>query len=110
MEKEAENPGFALIQAIERKMRQVGADCEREGIVFLPLPVETFGDWSQGAPKVIRKLGIALANRSKRDEGEVVSHLFQRLSVMLAKGNEALLANHIPTFPSTEIDGDADIN
>ena len=72
MAKEAETPGHALMQAYQRKMRQVGDACELQGIAFIPLPVETFGGWSDGAIKVLRRLGAALAGRSGRQEGEVI--------------------------------------
>ena len=100
MDKEADTPGFALGHAYDRKMRQAGDACEREGIVFVPLVAETFGGWGPGAITHIRRLGRALAARGGRDEGEVISHLFQKLSVLLQRDNAALLCNRIPNFPS----------
>ena len=82
VEQEAEAPGFALEQAYNGKMRLVGEACEQEGIFFVPLPVETFGEWSKGAVKEIKRIGSALAGRSGREEGELISHLFQKLSVL----------------------------
>ena len=105
LEREAETPGFALDQAYKRKMSQVGASCECEGIVFIPLPVETFGGWSKGAVGVIKRIGSALAGRSGREEGEVISHLFQKLSVLLQRGNAALLLNRAPENIPFHIDG-----
>ena len=105
VEREAEAPGFALDQAYNRKMRQVGAACEREGIIFIPLPIETFGGWSKGAVTVIKQIGSALAGRSGHEEGEVISHLFQKLSVLLQRGNAALLCNRVPETIPFHIDG-----
>ena len=105
IEYEANTPGYALSQAFNRKMRQIGTACEREGIVFEPLPVETLGGWSSRATKVLRRIGIALASQSRKEEGEVVSHLFQRLSLLLCKGNAALLQNRMPSTIEPEIDG-----
>ena len=105
MAKEAETPGHALMQAYQRKMRQVGDACELQGIAFIPLPVETFGGWSDGAIKVLRRLGASLAGRSGRQEGEVIGQLFQRLNVLLQKGNAALLCNQIPTHPPDNLIG-----
>ena len=105
IEREAEFPGFALGHAHDRKVSQVGEACEREGIVFIPVVFETFGGMSQAAVKVVRRLGAALAGRSGRDEGEVIGHLFQRLSVLLQKGNAALLSNREPRDIPVELDG-----
>ena len=41
----AATPGHALDHAFSRKMRGTGAACEREGLAFIPLPVETLGGW-----------------------------------------------------------------
>ena len=105
LEKEADCPGYALKHAHDRKVRQVGEACEREGIAFIPLVFETFGGMSEPAIKVTRRLGSSLAARSGKEEGEVIGHLFQRLSVLLQKGNAALLCNRVPNFPPTQLDG-----
>ena len=93
VELQATTPGYALSHAYNRKMQQVGDACQREGIEFIPLPLETLGGWSITATKTLRKIGIALASQSHREESQVVSHLFPRLSVLLAKGNAALLGS-----------------
>ena len=41
-----------------------------------------------------------------KEEGDAIRHLFQRLGVLLVKGNAALMLNRIPSFPLPEIDGD----
>ena len=87
-------------------MRQVEEACEREGIVFIPLPIETFGGWSEGAVTQIKRLGTALAGRSGRDQGEVISHLFQKPSVLLNRGNAALICNRVPEIFSVDLVGD----
>ena len=65
-----------LEQAYDHNMRQVGALCEQEGIVFVPLPVEKFGGWGKGAVKEIQRIGSALAGRgylSPHSETECVT-------------------------------------
>ena len=79
--------------------------CENEGMAFKPLPVENMGGWHEDALEQIRKLGQALARASGQEEPEVVHHLFQRLSVLLMRGNAALLINRVPAFPDPEVDG-----
>jgi hypothetical protein len=101
----ATTPGHALTQAYNRKMRLSGEACQRAGMVFIPLPVETLGGWHEQAVTQIEKLGAALARQTGEEEAEKKRHLFQRLAVLLAKGNAALFLNRIPNFPSPEIDG-----
>ena len=74
-------------------------------MVFLPLPVETLGGWQAQTVAQVKRLGSALARQTGQDESEAIRHLAQRLAVLLAKGNAALLINRVPTFPSPEIDG-----
>ena len=42
IDQEANNPGYALKHAWERKMRKVFDACSAQRISFIPLPVETF--------------------------------------------------------------------
>ena len=51
---------------------------------------------------VIMNLNLS---KQGREEGETVSHLFQRLSILLMKGNMALLLNRVPSEISPEIIG-----
>ena len=44
----------------------------------------------------VQKLGRALARQSGEDEDQTVRHLFQKLSLLLMKGNSALLINRVP--------------
>ena len=101
----ATTPGHALTCAYKRKMQGTAAACRREGMVFIPLPVETLGGWHDQAVQQVKKLGAALSRQTGQEESEAIRHLFQRLSVLLVKGNAALFLNRIPSFPATVIDG-----
>ena len=68
--------------------------------------VETLGGWEEQAVLQIKKVGAALARQTGQDEGEKQRHLFQRLAVLLAKGNSALFLNRMPSHPDPTIDGD----
>ena len=74
-------------------------------MVFIPMPVETLGGWHEQSSLQVTKIGSALARHTGQEESEAIRHLAQRLSVLLAKGNAALLLNRSPTFPSAEVDG-----
>ena len=49
--------------------------------------------------------GSALARHTGQEESEAIRHVAQKLAVLLAKGNAALLLNRVPTYPSTDTDG-----
>ena len=101
----AVHPGHALVSRFKEKMTKHGEACRRAGMAFLPLPVETLGGWHEQAEKQIKRLGVALARQTGQDEAEKTRHLFQRLAVLLVKGNAALFHNRIPSHPGPEIDG-----
>ena len=105
LERSEVEPGYALQYTYQGKFRQYGQRCENEGMVFKPLPVETLGSWHEDACVEIKKLGKALARASGQEESDTVRHLFQRLAVLLMKGNAALLINRVPSFPDPQVDG-----
>ena len=74
-------------------------------MVFVLLPVETLGGWHEQAVIQIKRMGAALARNTGQDEADKTRHLFQRLAVLLAKGNAALFLNRLPSHPSPDIDG-----
>ena len=80
--------------------------CAKEGIAFTPLPVETLGGWHPTAVDQIRKLARALARSTGKEEEESTRHLFQKLGVLLVRGNAAMFLNRIPSFPPPDIDGE----
>jgi hypothetical protein len=98
----ATKAGHALETAYNRKMTQAGEACRREGIV---LPWETLGGWHEETVEQVKKLASAQARQTGEDQSEVTRHLYQKLSVLLARGNAALLLNRFPTFASPDIDG-----
>jgi hypothetical protein len=89
-------PGHAASEAYARKMREAGEQCRREGIVFIPLALESLGGWHEAAVLEVKKLGSALARHTGQVEGVAIGHLFQKLSVLLVKGNSALVSNRMP--------------
>ena len=101
----AATAGYGASQAYERKMRTSADACRAQGIIFLPLAAETFGGWHEVAEAQVRKLAAALARHNGQEEGEAISHTWSRLGVLLQRGNAAMMANRIPTFPAAPIDG-----
>ena len=106
--KAAREAGSALDTRYRAKMSKYFDACREQGIHFLPLPVETLGAWHPLAIKAIEKLGRQLGRATGREGEETVRHLFQRLSVLLMKGNAALILGRIPAYAPQEVDGDRD--
>ena len=98
-------PGHAAKEAHSRKMREAGELCRSQGIIFTPLALETFGGWHEVAEKELRKLGSALARQTGQEEAVAITHLFQKLSVLLMKGNTALINNREPVLVNSVVDG-----
>ena len=106
--KAGEEPGAALTYAYERKMRQSSEACQQAGLHFFPLPFETFGGLHPKSISIVTTISRALSAHSGNPSSEVTSHLFQRLGVLLAKGNSALILSRAPKLPSADLDGDQD--
>ena len=70
-----------------------------------PLYFWSMGGWRKLAVAEIRKLAAALARQTGQEEKEAQSHLFQRLGVLLVRGNCALFVNRKPDNLTAEIDG-----
>ena len=62
-------------------------------MVFVPLPVKTLCGWHKQAGIQIKRMGEALARNARQDK---TRHLFQRLDVLLTKGNAELFFNASP--------------
>ena len=94
----ADTPGHTLTLAFNRKCSQSLQACEREGIVFIPISVETLGGWHKKAEDQVKRIARAQARSSGKEEDVAIKQLFQKLGVLLVKGNAAMLLNRIPTF------------
>ena len=93
-------PGHTL-EAFNDKCRNYLEACE--GISSIPLPVESLGGWQKRAVDQLRKLVKAEARSTGKEEDDAIRYLFQRLGVLLVKGNAALLLNRIPSFPLPDV-------
>ena len=96
----AAEPGYALTLAFNNKMRVTAELCNQQGIEFIPVVAESMGGWHKAALEQFRKLGSALARHTGQEEGETISHLITRASVLLQKGLSSLLLNRIPGYPA----------
>jgi hypothetical protein len=82
---------FALEQAANNKFRKCRAACEAKQLAFVPLPVTTLGAWHPMAAEHLRDFARLQASRSGRDKGLTIKHFFERLSILLQRGNANML-------------------
>ena len=101
----AATPGHAASVAYDRKVRGAGELCQAQGLAFIPIVAESLGGWHSEAVVQIKKIGSALARHTGQEEGEVISHLVSRCSLLLQRGSAALLLNRIPGHPAAADDG-----
>ena len=59
--------------------------------LHVPLVVETYGGWHPQSEVAIKTMAMRMAAHTKADENETTRHVFQRLAIILAKENVALL-------------------
>ena len=101
----ATTPGFSLDFAFDRKMRGADEECARQGVAFTPLAFESLGGWHRVAVREVKRLAQAMARQTGRDESECCHHAVSRLSLLLMKGNAAILINRIPSATPPQVDG-----
>ena len=106
--KAAEEAGSSLDYRFRTKMTKYFDACKAQGLHFLPLVVETLGGWHPQAISAFTRLGRQLARQTGREEDQTTRHLFQRLAILLMKGNAALILSRTPVFSPQEVDGDVD--
>ena len=106
--KAAEEPGSAAVKRFREKMTKYYTPCENEGIQFFPAIVETFGGWHPDSEKILIKLAQQLASHTGVPSEETSRHFFQRLGILLVRGNAALITTRTPTFVDPVVDGDLD--
>ena len=94
-----------MTKSFDRKVAKHGESCEQADVCFTPLPFETLGGWHDITVSEVKKIASALSRHTGSSEGETIKHVIQRMSILLIKGNAALLLNRFPTFPSPATDG-----
>uniref|UniRef100_A0A1X7VC05 Uncharacterized protein n=1 Tax=Amphimedon queenslandica TaxID=400682 RepID=A0A1X7VC05_AMPQE len=100
----ASTQGAALRVAEHRKRVVHLEDCQRAGITFLPLAMETLGGWSRDAILSISCISRHLATRLGLPPVEVSHHLLQRLSVTLWRFNACMWSCRFAALPA-QVDG-----
>ena len=102
----ASTPGHALKWRYRTKMNGAAEDCLREGIRFLSLVAEKLGGWHKVAILEIKMLTAAKARHTGQEEKEALNHAFTRLSILLMRGNSAILSNRLLMRQDADVDGE----
>ena len=71
-------------------------ECLQQGIKFILIVAETLGGWDKVAVMEVKKLATAKVRHVGGEEEEAIRRAFTKLSVLLMRGNAAILANRIP--------------
>ena len=101
VDKSARDASFTLNSSFENKLKKHGDHCRSKNVVFRPLPVQTLGSWHPEAVVELKRIGDAVAKRSSNDNDMAVRHFFQRLAVLLQRGNSHLILSREPSYPPT---------
>ena len=106
--KAADEAGSAARKRFQEKNAKYYQPCSDEGIAFFPLIVETYRGWHPESEATIKKLSLQLASHTGSDATETTRHLFQKLGILLAKGNAALILRRRIVYSDARVDGDQD--
>ena len=101
----AAEAGSTLEKACQRKLRETAEACRREGLVFLPIAMETLGGFHAGAVTQVKKIASALARKNGKEESVVTSQLFGRISLNLMRGNALMLSSRLQADCPPHVDG-----
>ena len=88
--------GHALKFRYNAKMASAADSCQSEGISFIPLVFESLGGWDDRAVTELKKLSSSLARHSGEEGNETWRKMICRISIILMKGNAALLSGRLP--------------
>ena len=100
VEQAAVTAGHALSCAFTRKMRESDEDCSRQGIRFFPMVAETLGGLDNVVIREVKKLAAAKARHTGAEEDDETRKAF---TVLLMRGNAAILANRIPSMQAAAV-------
>ena len=89
----ADSAAAAIDMRKSSKNRAHFDNCHSQGIFFQPLVVETFGGWDKDAVQFLKDIARLDARRWEKNDAIKLKQCFQRLSIVLQRGNAALLIN-----------------
>ena len=100
VERTSRDAAYTLNASFEAKHKKHGEHCRSKNVIFYPLPVQTLGSWHPESAAELKRIGDAIAKRSPIDNKTAVRHFFQRLAVLLQRGNSHLILSRQPSYPA----------
>jgi hypothetical protein len=92
----AREEGWAAKKAYEEKLRKYGEACHNNGMELAPMATDIFGGWHPKSAGQIKRLAKALARQTGEDESRAVTHMFQRMAVLLVRDNASMFLTRVP--------------
>ena len=94
----AEKSGYAIEAADERKYAQHKNDCSEQGILFVPLAVESLGGLSVTLKKALKRIALLADSRNYQSQGHAIAfdRLAQSVSVVIVRGSATMLLARVP--------------
>jgi hypothetical protein len=89
------NPQHAQAVAADAKRRKYRGSIP-ENVTFIPMVVDTFGNWSTEARDVLKRLAVSVATHRGLKEGPETAAFFARLAMVLLRHNAWALLDRSP--------------
>jgi ubiquitin carboxyl-terminal hydrolase 44/49 len=110
-ETSAAGPHAAARYACDHKDAKYKERADREGVRFVPLVCDVHGNWTVEAMAVFKDITRDIAARISCSPGRQLSHLLQRLGVLLQRANaRAILLRSVVAWECVEGDGESPAN
>ena len=102
----AESAGTAAALANDRKLRLMGEQCAREGMLLVPFSVESMGVFTPTAINLVTTLARARGVRRGIETNRSINNAFKTLSVIIQRSNSQMMinrfVNHSEILPDPE--------
>ena len=94
----AEKSGYEIEAAEERKYAQHEKNCSEQGILFVPLAVESLGGLSVTLKKALKRIALLADSRNYQSQGHAIAfdRLAQSVSVVIVRGSATMLLARVP--------------
>ena len=90
--------GYAIEVAEEQKYAQHENNCSEQGILFVPLAVESLGCLSIILKKALKRIALLADRRNYQSQGHAIAfdRLAQSVSVLIVRGSATMLLARVP--------------
>ena len=75
----------------EEKLKKYKAECDKQGLYFIPFIATTDGTLGEDAERVVTMLGARLADKWRKTRGEVMGWIRARISLAIVRASSACI-------------------